>query len=234
MSLKQQLIQFLASGNFRSVVIDFCIVICDFFIGYIMFHYLDMNDEDRLLIVFGAPFIICAVAYLAGLLIGEMVIERGFFKVDENDKSDSVLLMNSILIGAFIMVTIAASNLPMWISLTALFLIAALWYYLHWRVMKASRKADHMPQKKYRYVAVILLFPLMMCAVIFTNMLSSMITNTHDLRGNIAMVFLMMMITWAISYVPRRFVKAMVNVKMTEGYFLVFLLIDYSLKVILS
>lgn len=234
MSIKQQLIQFLASGNFRSVVIDFCIVICDFVLGYIMFHYLAMNDEDRLLIVFGAPFIICAVAYLAGLLVGEMVIERDFFKGSENDKSDSGLLMNSILIGAFIMVTFAASNLPIWISLTALFLIAALWYYLHWRVMKASRKADHMPDRKYRYVALILLFPLMMCTVVFTNMLSSMITNTHDLGGNIVMVFLMMMVTWAISYVPRRFVKAMVNVKMTEGYFLLFLLIDYSLKVILS
>ncbi|HPS83917.1 MAG TPA: hypothetical protein PLA88_06350, partial [Bacteroidales bacterium] len=113
MSIKQQLIQFLASGNFRSVVIDFCIVICDFVIGYIMFHYLDMNDEDRLLIVFGAPFIICAVAYLVGLLVGEMVIERDFFRGDENDKSGSALLMNSILIGAFIMVTFAASNLPM-------------------------------------------------------------------------------------------------------------------------
>ncbi|MPM10881.1 hypothetical protein SDC9_57218 [bioreactor metagenome] len=232
MNYKQQFLQFLASGNFRSVVIDFCIVACDFLIGYIMFRYLDMNDEDRMLIVFGVPFVICAVAYLAGLLVGELGVERGFFGDKKDDKSDTGLAFNSIMIGAFIMVAIAVTNVPYWIALSSMFLIAALWYYLHWRVMRASRKADHIPQKKYRYLAVVLLFPLMMCVVVFTNILSSMITNTHDLAGNIAMVFLMMMVTWGISYVPRRFVKAMVNVKMTEGYFITFLLIDYSLKVL--
>ena len=234
MNLKRQLIEFLASDKFKSIMIDLCIVICDFVIGYIMYHYLDMKNEDRMLIMFGVPFIICVVAYIAGLLVGTMVIESGFFDDVENRKSYGVLIFNSFLIGAFISATIMASNAPAWISISAMFLISALWFYLHWRVMKACRKADHIPQKKYRYVATILLFPLMMCTVVLTNVMASMITNTHDLAGNIVMVLLIIMVTWAVSYVPRRFVKAMMNIKMSEEYFLTFLLINYSLKVFLS
>ncbi len=230
---KEKLLNLINPGNIRSVSIDFAIVLADFLTGYILADAFHLDKADQLMFLFSVPFISVVGLYLAGLIVGARGIEKYFFGLPGERSHSGILLFNSILIGIFASAGLMIQN-KQGLAVLAFFGIGIIWYILHSRIVGKSRNDQYSSSKTFRIIAAAMMFPFMLALVMFTNFMSSFMTNTHDLYGNVSEILMFTGMTWSLSYIPRKFVKAMLNVKMAESFFVIFLLIDYSLKVILS
>lgn len=217
-------------SNMRSVYFDLGLILADFGISTLIHRMMGGGSDDIILIVFGLPFVIATAMYLIGLVAGIDGVASGMFNTEELGNIGYGLFFSSILVGTFIFISIDQMAHPVWYFIF-LVVFCTLCILLHNYVAKRSIEPNRQQVRKSGLIATILMYPFVMCILVFGDALSSMVVNTHSIGANILEIAMVTIILWLLSFSPRRFTKAMLGIKMEESVFVLFLLIETAVRV---
>ncbi len=213
----------------HSIIADAAIIMADLCLALLLNHQNLSFPQDRLKLIFGPVTVTLVCLYLFGLLIASLGKTPNGFGNEKKDSISVILLLNSILAGllAHLTLTVSVDSFSASIGLVA---FIAIWFFLHKLVIRASRFPAKNPWNYTRIIAPVLMIPFMVYLMAAINHLTQgldVIRNPYS--DGIPLLFIATSV-WALSYIPRKFVKTLLGVPMHEGAFLVFLAFDYCLR----
>jgi len=231
-----------------SIIFDLVIVLIDFAIGFIgerWFSELFDHPVNSHAGIWVSVFLLFTAAiYFAALIKFKGHMKSNIYlKATEGDYA--ALAFNCVIAGGMMPLCFQAfwPAMPMGVFIGLTLTIMIGWFIIHIKTfnLASQPKTSEVTDNKYRYKILFMMLPFSAAAMAPTNTIASMLKEANIENHNDPITLLVSIIlgalcvtflAWATAYIPRRITKAALEMPSSGKWFVLMLLLDYTIKII--